>query len=203
MHAIDLVTGEFFKQPVRQHTACTAQAFFGRLEDKHHCAVEITGFRQMFGRAQQHRRVAVVTAGMHHAGGLRGIGQTGFLVDRQRIHIGAQTDAAIAAALALDDADNTGFPDAGVHLVHPVFPQLFSNDARGPDLGEPDFRMSVQILENLFKLGLALLDNWQNSHYAFPSSQSRSLCAGRIDTKGDVSPRCRIKQQSGVFVLRV
>ena len=53
---------------------------------------------QVVRRGQQHRGVAVVAAGMHHAGVAARVGQAGGLVDRQRVHVGAQAEAARAVA---------------------------------------------------------------------------------------------------------
>ena len=66
----------------------------------------------------------VVAAGVHHRHGIpfgiggrdvAGIGQAGRLLDRQRIHVGAQHDGrAVAVAQQADDA---GLADARRHLV--------------------------------------------------------------------------------------
>jgi hypothetical protein len=57
-----------------------------------HGAGEIARLGQIFGGAEQHRRMAVVAAGVHPAGMPRRIGKPGFFLDRQRIHVGAQRD---------------------------------------------------------------------------------------------------------------
>ena len=78
--------------PSLHHHIAAAAAFFRRLEDHRHGAREIAGFGEVFGRAEKHRGVAVMAAGMHLAGALRGIGLAGRLEDRQRVHVGAQAD---------------------------------------------------------------------------------------------------------------
>ena len=73
----------------------------------------------MAGSPQQHGCMAVMATGMHLAGHSRGPGLAGCFRDRQRIHVGAQADnLAIVPALAPDDADNAGAPDAGHHFVN-------------------------------------------------------------------------------------
>ena len=45
------------------------------------------------GNAQQHGGMQVMAAGVHHTLGFTGKGQSRFLMDRQRIDIGAQCHA--------------------------------------------------------------------------------------------------------------
>ena len=85
-------------------------------------------------------------------------------MDRQRVHIRAQPDAPIAAAFALDDPDNAGFADAGVHLVHAKLAQFLGNDGRGANLGKADLGMGMQVFEDCFELGLAVCDDGKNAH---------------------------------------
>src|SRR3546814_1026483 len=48
----------------------------------------------LLGRPQQHCGVAVMAAGVHPPGGLRLVQDVALLVHRQRVHVGAQADAA-------------------------------------------------------------------------------------------------------------
>ncbi|MNT15310.1 hypothetical protein D3C72_1503580 [compost metagenome] len=70
VQAEDRVTREAFEQAVGQHAlgAAARADLLGRLEDHVHGAVEGARARQLLGRAQQDRGVAVVAAGMHAAG---------------------------------------------------------------------------------------------------------------------------------------
>lgn len=102
----------------------------------------------MLGRAQKHGGVTVMATGMHDALVLRRIGQVAFLVDRQRIHVGAQPDPAITAALALDQAHDAGLGDPGMDLVHAIFAQLFCHHLCSACFGKSDLGMGVQILED-------------------------------------------------------
>ena len=102
--------------------------------------------------------------GVHHSIGLRRIVQPGNLVDRQRIHIRAQTDPAVAALLAVDQRHDTGLAKARVDLVHPVFAQLLRDDGAGTRFGKSDFGIRVQVAENLGQFLRALGDDGQNVH---------------------------------------
>jgi hypothetical protein len=46
-----------------------------------------------------------------------GVGFSGALVDRQRVHVGAEADDTIALCLALDQADDAGAADAFDDLI--------------------------------------------------------------------------------------
>ncbi len=60
---------------------------------------------------------------MHHAGLGAGIVEAGRLGDRQRVHIGAEPDRALAGAVA-QRGDHAGAADAGGDLVAPAGQQL-------------------------------------------------------------------------------
>ena len=58
------------------------------LEDEPHLAGELVAtLDQELGRTEQHRRVAVVPAGVHHARPGRDVGNHVLLEDRQRIDV--------------------------------------------------------------------------------------------------------------------
>ena len=103
MHAVDLLDAEAVHQPVLDHRLGARAALFRRLENHHRIAGEIARLGEIARRAQQHRGMAVMAAGMHLARRLGGVRQIGLLLDRQRIHVGAQADhldVAIAGRLA-------------------------------------------------------------------------------------------------------
>ncbi len=159
VHPVELVAGEALEQFVGQHRAGAAQPFLGRLEDEHRRAVEIARLGQVACGAEQHHRVRVVPAGMHHAGALRGPGQVGAFVDRQRVHVGAQADraaaavpAAVPATPALQHADDACLADAGMRLDAP-FGQQVGDDARRPDLVEPQLGVGMKVAAELGQLG--------------------------------------------------
>ena len=80
-------------------------ALLGRLEDELHRPVERRLARlEHFRRREQHRRVRVVAARVHLPGRLALEVALHVLVDRQRVHVGAQRDARrLAAAERRDD----------------------------------------------------------------------------------------------------
>ena len=94
VQAVDLVAGEFLEQPVLDHGARAAEAFFGRLEDEMHGAVEIPGLGEVARGAEQHGGVAVMAAAVEAAGNGRAPFQVGVLFHRQRVHVGAQARCA-------------------------------------------------------------------------------------------------------------
>jgi hypothetical protein len=63
--------------------------------------------------------------------------------------------------------------DAGMHLVHPVFAQLFRHNRGGAAFGEPDLGMGMKVLEDLGQLIRIVGNNWQNGYYALSS-----ICVG-------------------------
>ena len=79
VQAVDLLDAEALHQPVLDHLAAAAAAFLGRLEDDDGGAVEVPGLGEVLRGAEQHRGVAVVAAGVHRAGGGRGVGEAGRL----------------------------------------------------------------------------------------------------------------------------
>ena len=93
VQAIELIAGKLLEQPVLDHGACAAEAFFGRLEDEMHGAVEIARLGEITRRAEQHGGVAVMAAAVEASRNGRTPAQVGVFFHRQRIHVGAQPDA--------------------------------------------------------------------------------------------------------------
>ena len=143
VQAIDAVARETREQAIPQHRLRPAQALLGGLEDEVDGAVEGPGFRQVLSRAQQHRGVAVMAAGMHQAGVLAGVRQVGRLLDRQGVHVGAQADGGLAVAVA-QHADHAGLADAAMHLDAP-FLQLLGHQVGRAVFLHADFRMGVDV----------------------------------------------------------
>ena len=126
------IDGKLLEQAVLDHGLSACAAFFGGLEDKNNRAVELPMPREILGRAKQHRGVAIVATCVHLAVVVRAMIEGIELLDRQRVHIGAQTDHALAAA-ALEHTDNAGLAHAAVHFDAP-FGQL-----RGDQVGSMGF----------------------------------------------------------------
>ena len=87
------------------HVLGPALALLRWLEEQAHgaCQLRLSGLEQP-RRAQQHRHVGVVAAGVHEARAGRGIGQPSVLLDGQAIHVGAQRHDWFALADAGHDA---------------------------------------------------------------------------------------------------
>ena len=134
VHTKDLVDGEAFHQPVPDHRGRARAALLSRLKDHHRIPGEVPGLGEITRGAEQHRGVAVMAAGVHLAGCLRGVSEVGFFLDRQRIHIGAEPDhleIADGRLFALDDADHAGPAKAGRDLVAAELLQAIRHECRG------------------------------------------------------------------------
>jgi len=125
-HRVGLEVGEhaFF-----QHQRCAAlfagrRAFLRGLEHEHHFARQVLFHAGEHGReAQQHGRVSIVAAGVHHARNLRAIRHVVFFLQRQCVHVGAQRHDRRAASQMTDDARlaDAGFntqPQSAQHICH-------------------------------------------------------------------------------------
>jgi hypothetical protein len=98
---------------------------FRRLEHCHQRPLpSVAGLREERRRADEPGDVHVVAAGMHDRHrlavavrdfDLAGIGQAGRLLDRQRIHVGAQHDG--RPCTVAQEPDDTGLPDCRRHVV--------------------------------------------------------------------------------------
>lgn len=75
--------------------------------------------------------MAVVSAGVHLAGGLAGVGQAGRLEDGQCVHVCPQSDDATGRiGAAPDDTDDAGASDAFHYFVAAELPQLVGHELR-------------------------------------------------------------------------
>ncbi len=164
VHPVDLVAGEPLEEPVGEHALRAAEPLLRGLEDQHRRPREVPRRRQMLRRAQQHRRVPVVTAGVHDPGRPGGVVEVRALLDRQRVHVRAQPDPARPLTPAVDQPDDARPRDAVVHLVHSVLPQLVGDDPGRPVLLEPQFGMGVQVAEDRGQLRGAVGDGGRDVH---------------------------------------
>src|SRR5688572_25146861 len=87
----------------------------------------------------------VVPAGVHRARSLALIGHVVQLGDRQRIHVGAKHDALPRSLAAMQDADDAGLGDAGLHLIEVVRAQPLGDEAGSLLLPESELRVLVEI----------------------------------------------------------
>ncbi len=183
MHAEDRVARKAVEQPVRDHRRAAAEPLLGRLEDQMHGAVEIAGLGEIARRAEQHRRVPVMAAGMH-APGMSASGREGWSPPRSAgIHVGAQPDRARRIAGA-QPADDTGLADAAKHL-DAEFGEPLRDKIGGPLLLEAELGMGVDVVPPFRQLVVKFRDTPDDRHARLPPSlaalsPSRWLLAIRL-----------------------
>ena len=113
MHPIYGIHRTLGEQAVFHHLSGAAAAFFGRLKNQVHGAVEIALLRQILRGPEQHRHVAVMAASVHLAV-MRGAVREGIrFLHRQCIHVGAQSDRTRAGS-RLDGPDDAGLSQSAV-----------------------------------------------------------------------------------------
>ena len=120
VHPVDFLDAEAVHQAVLHHGLAAGAALLGRLKDHHRGAGEIARLGQIARRAQQHRGMPIMAAGVHLARHGRAVGHLVRFLDRQRIHVGAQPDhlaGRVRAFAAVNDAHHPGASDSGHHLV--------------------------------------------------------------------------------------
>src|SRR5205085_6321845 len=138
-----------------------AIALFAGLKDEMHGAFEIARLGEIACRAQQHRRVPVMAAGMHQAVMGRAVREIVVLLHRQAVYIGSESDRAQRIA-APDRADNAGLGKPTMHLAA-IFGELLRDEIAGPLLGEAELRMRMDVaadLGQLIKIVEDLGDYW-------------------------------------------
>ena len=170
MQPINRIAGEAFKQPIRQHGLRAAPAFFRRLENEMHRAIEIAGFRQITRGGQQHGGMPIMPAAMHlafNAGFMREA--IGFR-HGQRIHIGTNPKPALAVPVP-QHAYHTGLANAAMHL-NPPGSEAFGNQRAGPHFLKPQFRMGVEITPPGGEFFLPFTDFLDGCHAAYPQGHA-------------------------------
>ncbi len=176
-HARHVVQGEHgiareaLEQAVLDHRARAAEVFLVGLEDQVEGAVEVAAIRQRLGGGQQDGGVAVVAARVHLARDPAGIGQARCLDHGQRIHVGADAQAAPAVA-QLQLPHHAALADAGVHLEAPAFQQGGHQLAGGANL-EAELGLGVDLAADADK-GLGIdLDRRQQVRQQLEGRQGR------------------------------
>ena len=156
MHAVDFLDAEAADQSVLDHGRRAGAALLRRLENHHRRAGEVARLGEIFGGAKEHRGMPVMAAGVHLAGDGRLIRQAGFLLDRQRIHVGPHADNLAAGFSPADDADHAGAPDAGHDLVAAEALELVGNRGRGAMHVVAQFRMGMKIPPPFFDFAMQI-----------------------------------------------
>src|SRR5216684_1368490 len=111
-----------------------------------------------------------MAAAMEAAGNGRAPSQVGVFFHRQRVHVGAQSDAFAPAALALEYADHAGTAEAAMHLDAPLR-QLVGDDPGSSHFLEADLGMRVQIAADRGEfIGIAV-DAVDVGHVSYPVAE--------------------------------
>ena len=138
------------RRAIGDHGGCPFQHFFRRLEDKAHCPGKLR--RQIL----QHRRHAqkgggmdIMPASMHLAGDFTREGQRRFLMDGQRIHIGANGKCG-ARAPALDFGHHPGAAHAGARSEAKAR-QFRRHNPGGAGFLKGQFRMRMDIATDFYQ----------------------------------------------------
>jgi len=128
---------------------------------------EISGLRQMLGRSQKHRGVAIMAAGMHAAGIARDMRKIILLGDMQSIHIGAQCHRSVARHRSLQDADHTRSRNTAIDRDAKGLEKP-GNQRRRVVFLECGFRMGVNPMPPLGHLGVKISDPIDDRHRSDP-----------------------------------
>ena len=154
VHAIDGVDREPLEQPLLDHRPAAAEPLLRGLEDEMHVAAEIAVLGEIARRAEQHRGMAVVAAGVHLAGNGR--------ADARGPSISWICSASRSARspiarwpgrLPFERADDAGLADALGDLDAPGA-QLLGDQRGGAHLLEAGLGMAVDVAADLDQFGL-------------------------------------------------
>ena len=148
------------------------RAFFGRLENEFHRAVNLVAHvAQHFGDPKRDRHVRVVPAGMMHTGVLRLVGHVDGGRHRKSVHVGAPGDHR-ARRRALQQRYDAVLADAGSHVVQAKRPQLFRHHTGRTLLAIRQFGMPMEIAALLDESGLQSVGGPRNALLACLSETS-------------------------------
>jgi len=147
-------------------------------------ALEVSRPGKVLGGAEQHRRVPVMTAGVHLAVGGRAMGELVQLLDRQRIHIGAQPDRRRRVA-ASDGTDDPGSGEPAMHL-DAVFGELGGDEIGSALLGKGQFGMGVDVAADRRQFVQIIGDFGEDRHRGsrVPETSILPIVDGRVSTIG-------------------
>src|SRR4029450_804120 len=162
VHAEDDLARELVEQAVIDHRLGAALAFLSRLKDEMHGAVEIAALREIARRAEQHRRVPVMAAGMHAPLMLRAVREGVGCEDRQAIHIGAQPYRPWRVADP-QPADHPGLADAAMHLDAELF-QPLGDEIGGALFLEAELAMRMDVAPPFGQLVVKAADIVDDRH---------------------------------------
>ena len=146
VHAVDFIDAKPLHHAVFAHFKPAAAAFFGRLKDHRNGSIKIACFGEIFCSSQKHGRVAIMAAGMHHTGGFGGIGQSGGLFYRQRVHICAQAhNFPLAVRAPFDQRHHARATNACDDLITAKLCEPIGDKLRSAGGFEQKFRILVNV----------------------------------------------------------
>jgi hypothetical protein len=167
VHPIDGVDRILLQNRLFDHQTSAPFIFLGRLKDEMDRPGEISRLRQVFGRSQQHCRMAVMTAGMHAARIVRDMREIILFRDMQSIHVGTQCHRTAARHRSLQGADHPRSRDTAFDRDAEGFEEL-RNQLRSLVLFERGFRMGMNPLPPLGHLRVKIGDPVDDRHRSDP-----------------------------------
>ena len=139
-------------EPVLYHRLGATNALLGGLDDEDDGALPpVLHRRQPPGGADHRGDVGIVPTGVHHRCvdavdadlmDLAGIGETGFLLDRQSVHVGADQDGGTIAVA--QHADDAGLADLLRHHHARHLAQFGGHTRAGLELAERQLGIAVE-----------------------------------------------------------
>ena len=127
-------------------------------------AGKIARLGEVLCRTEQHRGVAVVTAGMHPPALPRGMGERVLLVDVQRVHIGPERNRATPRRQSVQGSNDAGSSNAALDRDAKRC-QPPSYEFGGLVLRERGFRMGVNVMAPLRHHGVKIGDAIDDRHW--------------------------------------
>ena len=119
---------------------------------------------QVARRAEQHRGVTVVPAGVHLAGNNRAIFAPRRLLDEQSVHVGAQADGAVAPAPPVNRGDDPAAADPLDDFIDAPLAQFSRHQPRGARDVEAGFRVAMDIAADFDEFRFVGLQVFQDRH---------------------------------------
>ena len=142
---VDFGNRKALHQPRIAHHLGAPAPFLCGLEDDRHGAVKRARFTQGLGGGEKHGHMPVMPTAMHPPRHGAGMGQARGLMHWQRIHIGAQADAAAWTVASMDQPHNAGHTDPLLDQITTKGAQLFGHNRSRAVAVEPQFGMGVEI----------------------------------------------------------
>jgi hypothetical protein len=171
VHAVDRFNGVSIQYPFRDHQPRTTLVLLRRLKDEINRSREIPRLGEVFGCPKQHCGMAVVAACVHPSGIFGSVWEIVALLDRQRVHVGAQCNCATARRRSVECSDHAGSGKAALDCDAKGLEQL-RNQLRGPVFLEGDLGTGMNTPTPFGHLGMKFGDPIDDRHQPFLSGCS-------------------------------